>query len=290
MIIAGMRSLLLVSMLMFALTLPIAAHPAWGIVVDRNGRVVYSDLETVWRIGADGRPTVLRPGLSGHHVHELFLDERGNLYGEDYTYTGTRFVSTYWKMTPSGAMTPSVGPGILRDRDGNRYEVIENNHTKAETRIVKHTASGITPFVGSRYGLRDGKGAAAQFSNIVGLAIAADGALYATDGGAVRKIAPDGTVTTLARGLDVDRDAREPLVFGGLMGIAIGKDAVYAADFRNRRIVRVTFAGAMQVIARSTPPYSPTGVAVAPNGDVWVLEAGYRPGATIEPRARKLPR
>jgi hypothetical protein len=42
----------------------LSAHPAWGIVVDRNNQIYFSDIETVWRIDAQGKLTVFRAGVS----------------------------------------------------------------------------------------------------------------------------------------------------------------------------------------------------------------------------------
>jgi sugar lactone lactonase YvrE len=255
------------------MTVPAMAHPSWGIVVDRAGRVTYSDLETIWRIGADGKPVVVRPGVSGRHVHELFADERGNIYGADFVYENGQFRTTPWRMTPSGQVTTLPVAGIVRDRQGNIYAIEEN------TKIVKRTPSGSVNVLAS------------GFAHIVGMTIAPDGALYVTDAAAIKRVSAAGAVTTVAAGLDVDKDAREPVRFGGLMGIAAAARGVYAADLRNRRIVRVTPRGRVITILRSDPPYLPTGVALAPNGDVWVLEIAFRPpGTWYAPRARKIPR
>ncbi|MBV9957590.1 MAG: hypothetical protein JO360_04180, partial [Acidobacteria bacterium] len=82
----------------------VSAHPAWGIVVDRNDQVYFSDLETIWKIDAQGKLTVFRAGVSGRHIHELAMDENGNLYGADYSYEAETQsdVNAIWKMTPGG--------------------------------------------------------------------------------------------------------------------------------------------------------------------------------------------
>src|SRR5690349_16702081 len=97
-----MRSLLILFLL--AAALPAAAHPSWGIVVDRAGRVTYSDLETIWRIGPKG-PVVVRAGVGGRHVHELFVDEQGNVYGGDNAYENGKYTNGLWRLAPSGRVT-----------------------------------------------------------------------------------------------------------------------------------------------------------------------------------------
>ena len=51
-----MKRLLL--LLLSLLPVAVGAHPGWGIVLDRQGNVFYTDLENVWRIDAAGRKTV----------------------------------------------------------------------------------------------------------------------------------------------------------------------------------------------------------------------------------------
>ena len=83
-------------------SMPRSAHPAWGIVVARSGEVYFSDLETVWRIDTHGRLSVARPGSSGRHVHELAIDDQGNVYGSDYEFISEAagFRIAIWRMDP----------------------------------------------------------------------------------------------------------------------------------------------------------------------------------------------
>jgi hypothetical protein len=64
----------------------VSAHPAWDIVIDRNNQICFSDIETIWKIDARGKLTVFRPGVSGRHVHEINVDEIGNIYGAENSY------------------------------------------------------------------------------------------------------------------------------------------------------------------------------------------------------------
>src|SRR5688572_26979531 len=109
------------------------AHPAWGIAVDRHGQVFFSDLKTVWKIDGQGKLSVFRPGTGDRHVHDLNVDDGGNVYGADNSYDPAtkRFSSAIWKMTPSGEFSyilpttenPSVGTSIWKDRGGNMFHV-----------------------------------------------------------------------------------------------------------------------------------------------------------------------
>ncbi len=82
----------------------VSAHPAWGIVVDRHNQIFFSDIETIWKIDAQGKLTIFRAGVRGRHTHEINLDEDGNLYGVDNDYEPTtgRWISALWKITPDG--------------------------------------------------------------------------------------------------------------------------------------------------------------------------------------------
>jgi hypothetical protein len=278
------------------------AHPAWGIVVDRRGQVYFSDLETVWKIDDAGRLSVFRAGVSGRHVHELASDADGNIYGPDYSYVPGRqtYINAVWKMTPAGAFAYVLAPtesmprgmSIWRDGDGNTYSYEQNNHLKRETLLIKRTPGGVASVLaGGAYGHADGKGARARFSSIVGMAFGPDGALYLSDGASVRRVAPDGAVSTLADGLDLKGAGRNPVEgevrWGGLMGLTLGaRGEVYVADYRNRRVLKITPGGEVSTAAQTEQPWAPTGVALSGGGDLYVLEFGLTPSNAA--RVRRL--
>jgi hypothetical protein len=282
-----------------------AAHPATGIVVDRKGQVYFSDLETVWKIDTLGKLSVFRSGVSGRHVHELTIDDLGNVYGEDVSYESAteKWISDVWRMTPEGALTYLVAPTtdpprgltMWRDREGNTYFIDQNNHLKQRTLLLRRTPDGIvTTFAGGAYGHRDGKGISAQFSSVGGMAFGPDGNLYLTDGTYVRKVAMDGSVTTLATDLNSRTAEDKPTLFGGLYGSLAGLTAsssgtVYVADAGNRRLLRISRDGRVDVMLRTDPPYFPNGVFATPAGDLYVLEVGFTlPNVSSGPRVRKI--
>src|SRR5215203_5776673 len=89
----------LVSILLL-LVIASEAHPAWGIAVDGRGQVYFSDLEKVWKLDAQGKLSLFRTGKD--HIHELNVDEAGNLFGAENAYDPAtqRFFSAIWKITP----------------------------------------------------------------------------------------------------------------------------------------------------------------------------------------------
>lgn len=289
------------------LLLPVdaAAHPATGIVLDCAGNIYFSDLETVWKIDLKQKLTVFRAGVSGRHVHELAIDEQDNIYGADVSYEPAtqKFISDVWKMTPQGAFeylleptdNPPRGTSIWRDREGNNYLIDQNNHTKTQTLLLRRAPDGkVITLAGRSYGHADGKGTAARFSSVGSMAFGPDGSIYLTDGSSVRKVAMDGTVITLAKGLDFRTREDKPTLFGGaygnLAGLTVNSEGtVYVADAGNRRLFKIDRDGKVDVVLRTDPPYFPNGVVTGPGGDIYVLEVGFTiPSAWSGPRVRKM--
>ena len=287
------------------LTPNVQAHPATGIVVDRNGNVYFSDLETIWKLDAMGKKTVFRAGENGRHVHELAIDEEGNIYGADLSYNQGRktWPSAIWKMTPDGKFTyllepteqPPRGMSIWRDRAGNMYLVDQNNHTKSQTLLLRRSADGkVTTLAGSAYGHKDGRGTEANFGSVGGMAFGPDGSLYLTDSTSVRRVSMEGDVTTIAKDLNFKTREDRPTLFGGAYGTFAGLTVdgdgnVYVADAGNRRLLKISTGGKVEVVYRAEPPFFPNGVFATPTGDIYVLEVGFAlPSTWSGPRVRKL--
>ncbi|NCD71653.1 NHL repeat-containing protein [Mucilaginibacter agri] len=82
------------------------------------------------------------------------------------------------------------------DASGNIYVTANNNSL-----IKKVDPTGnVTVLAGGIFGFKDGKGTDARFNNILGMTCDATGNLWVSDcnNHAIRKITPDGTVTTIA--------------------------------------------------------------------------------------------
>ncbi|MBA3570916.1 MAG: hypothetical protein H0W34_02835 [Pyrinomonadaceae bacterium] len=280
------------------------AHPASGIVVDSAGNIYFSDLETIWKFDTHGELTVFRKGERGRHVHELAIDEQDNVYGADIGYNPASegYITDVWKMTPEGKFIYLLQPteraprgwSIWHDRDGNMYFVEQNNHTKRETLLLRRSPDGtVTTLAGGAYGHADGRGNLAKFSSVGGITFGPDGSLYLSDGDAVRKVATDGTVTTIAKGLDFMTSHDQPRFLGGLSGSLWGLSVdanvnVYVADAGNRRVIKIYSTCGAEVVSRAEAPYFPTGVAAA-GGNLYVMEVGFTlHNLTSGPRLRKI--
>ncbi len=80
-------------------------------------------------IAPDGRRQIAVPNV---HAHELYLDSRGNLYGDHTWYEGTRtkkWGHRVWKRAPDGTITDVIPAsegfltdyGFTRDSSGTMY-------------------------------------------------------------------------------------------------------------------------------------------------------------------------
>lgn len=128
--------------------------------------------------------------------------------------------------------------GMAVDRTGNIYLVDAANYT-----IRKIDSNGQVSTLAGKAGAQgmvDGRGAQARFSQIANIASDAAGTIYVVDAGALRKITPDGTVSTMV--LDV------PLT--GQAGMAIDAASnIYVADLLHFTISKITPAGIVTTLA-----------------------------------------
>jgi sugar lactone lactonase YvrE len=134
---------------------------------------------------------------------------------------------------------------------------------------------------------RDGK--LSGFSDPFGVAVAKDGTVYVADAGdsnRIRKISPDGTVTTLAGGKEGFADGvGSAASFNTPSAVALGPDgALFVADTGNNRIRKITPEGQVSTVAgdgsagyvdgpAATAQFDgPIGLAVSDEGDIYVTD------------------
>ena len=149
----------------------------------------------------------------------------------------------------------------------------------------------VTSIAGSTRGYADGPGSAARFDTPSGLAIDAAGAIYVADTGnnTIRRVAPDGVVSTLAGAPDAGfADGPSSTArFNGPIGVAVDRTGrVVVADTYNDSIraitpdgLVVTLAGSGQKGFADGPADSaqfdtPCGVAVDDGGNIYVADTG----------------
>jgi sugar lactone lactonase YvrE len=179
--------------------------------------------------------------------------------------------------------------GVAAAGDGSVYvsDAGESN------RIRKLTAEGaVLTVAGGREGFADGAGAAASFNTPSALALDGAGNLYVADTGnnRIRRVTPDGGVTTLAGDgtAGLREGAAAQAQFDAPVGVAVDKDGnVYVADTYNDRVRQITKQGQVRTIAGAgSPGYAdgdalasalfdtPCGLAVSDAGEVYVADTG----------------
>jgi sugar lactone lactonase YvrE len=159
-------------------------------------------------------------------------------------------------------------------------------------RILRISPDGdVLVVAGSTRGFTDGDGRAAQFDSPSGLAIDRDGVLYVADTGnhAIRRVSPDGRVTTLAGdGVAGDADGTGSHArFNGPVGVAIdAQGRVIVADTYNDRIRSITRDGVVGPIAGGGGAGAedgpadlarfdtPCGIAADAAGNIYVADSG----------------
>ncbi|MDP9361258.1 MAG: hypothetical protein M3P29_07400, partial [Acidobacteriota bacterium] len=249
--------------LLFGAAATAFAHPSVSVVVDSRGNVYYSDLKQVWRIAPDGTRSIAVPHV---HSHELYLDASDTLYGENLWYNGERlntWGNSVWKRTSDGRVSfvhpPRAGFNedfsFVRDAAGNQYFAV-----REKNEIRKKLLDGRVVTM-----------AHAPFHDIRWMTATPNGVVYLIDLIDLVRVTSDGKVMTVAR------DLSSHALFGSdrhrVQGLWVdGAGNVYVAASADRVVKRVTPAGRIDVVARSAFPWSPSGGAVAPNGDLWVLE------------------
>ncbi len=265
-------------------------YPA-DVAVDAvgNAYVVDTNSHLVRKVSRDGVVTTLAgsyeagtgPAASFHFPYGLTVDASGNLYVADH--------SSIRKVSPVGVVTLVTKSSakfpfdVAVDASGNVFVSDHKDH-----RIRKINPDGVvTTLAGSTEGYADGTGAAAQFNLPTYLAVDTSGNVFVSDqkNHRIRKINPDGVVTTLAGSTKGYADGIGPVAqFSTPTGLDVDAAGnVYVADGDNNRIRKVSTTGVVTTLAGSTNGYAdgigaaaqfkfPGGVAVDAAGNVYVAD------------------
>jgi glucose/arabinose dehydrogenase len=207
------------------------------------------------------------------------------------------------QIAPDGTCTPVIKPAVISRvggpdaapltsaglavaPDGSLYVADPNHH-----RVCVVTPEGETrTLAGGANGYRDGSAVEALFRYPRDVSLAPDGSCYVADTGndRIRRIAPDGTVTTVAGsiydygdGQGTDAHFRRPAA------LEVGPDGIcYVADTGNNTIRRIDLNGTVTTVAGALPGGDadgagrdvglrwPTGIAVEPDGTIWIADHG----------------
>lgn len=266
---------------------------------DGSGNLYVADgaTHTVRKIDLAGNVTTLAgsPGQEGSndgtgmtarfaYPHGVGVDPAGNVYVSDWLNWSIR------KVTPEGVVSTFAGlPGdygswdgaglaarfdlpadVAIDKAGNLFVADSGNST-----IRKITPDGIVTTLAGTVdspGNQDGLGSAARFNWPKGIALDTTGNVYVADtnNSTVRKITPDGMVTTVASG--------SAETFQNPEGIAVDLAGnIYVAHITFGWICKITPAGDVTVIAGQVGSAyrfsSPTGLAADEFGNIYVLDS-----------------
>jgi formylglycine-generating enzyme required for sulfatase activity len=264
---------------------PAFGHPGSGIVVDRQGRVYFTDTgQGVWKIDEQGR-------LSSHEgsaYHFMAIDPDDWLARTPWP--AFREPSTdIQRVGANPTLLLSSDFPLTTGRDGSSY--FPELGKDGRLRVFQLTPSGDHRVVADLPAASDGP----PLKWLNGMAAGPDGAIYFSENAAVRRITPQGEVITMASNIVVP-DCRSPpganpRLGPFLRGLDVAADGtVYVAANGCCAVLQITAQGQVTPVLRTTSPWSPTGVAVS--GDlVYVLEylhtaSGDRREWT--PRVRKL--
>lgn len=243
----------------------------------------------------------------------IAVDNQGNVFVAD------RYNNRIRTITPLGAVATLAGnqtagadngtgteasfadpQGLAIDQDGNLYVADTNNH-----RIRKINRGGlVTTLAGEVEGYQDSQGLRARFRSPVAVAVDADGNVYTADTvkPRIRKITPDGTVTTIAgNGLKTYRDAPDTAAsFVRPAAMVVGSDGyLYLSEPDLHVIRRIKLAdGQVSTYAGNGAPgladgkeqqaffNQPMGLAFDDAGRLLVADAGNHRIRRIEPGGR----
>ncbi|MES2536346.1 MAG: NHL repeat-containing protein [Pseudomonadota bacterium] len=249
-------------------TTPVGTAGSWG---DADGIGAAAQFEYPAGITIDGLGNLFVTDVIAHTIRQVVIAT-----GVVTTLAGT--AHSTGSADGTGAAARFEYPySIAADPSGNVYITDTDNHTIRQ--IVPATAV-VTTFAGAieSAGSADGIGAAARFEEPTGITTDASGNMYVADGSnhTIRKITPDGIVTTLAgtAGSNGNADGVGAAAqFYNPFGITIDASGnLYIGDADNHLIRQVTPAGVVTTVASGFT--FPFGVAVDGAGNLYVADNG----------------
>ena len=269
-----------------------AFHP-YAIAVDATGTVYATDASTnrLHRILPDGTATTLAGGTEGSEG--IAVDGAGNVLVVDRARSRIRKVTPAGNVSTFAVNGAPVVDGAATQATFNRPSAVAVDPGGAilladagNDTLRRISPSGVVTTVagGAGGGQVDGVGATARFNTPTGVAVDKSGNAYVADSGnnAIRKITPEGVVSTLAGGVGPGfADGVGPAArFDRPSHVAVDLDGnVYVSDVGNASIRRITPGGVVTTVAGTGPvkgiaqlkaqDFSGVGVlAVEPDGTV----------------------
>ena len=267
---------------------PVPVKPTWQAITFAGQPGVAGSADGPGAQAQFRLPNSLAVDLSGN----IFVADTGNNTIRKITPDGT--VSTFAGVAGSHGSADGSGTaarfwapfGVAVDTNGNVYAADTGNNI-----IRKITPDGLVTTLAGQSGQpgnADGPGATAQFRNPWNLAVDDSGDVFVADlsNGSIRKITPDGVVTTLDNQTAAGTPAR-PVGRGRFTnpyGVAVDKSGdLYVSDSGRHHIIEITpFDETIAFNGRpdgqtpgQTPLANPQAIAVTDQaGDIYVADAG----------------
>lgn len=238
--------------------------------------------------GEEGFKDGLGAAAAFHTPSGLALDTAGNLIVAD---TGNHAIR---RVSPQGQVTTLAGTGQAGFRDGPAAQAQFNGPigvaVDAQGRIyvadtyndrirVISPEGQVSTLAGGRFaGDHDGPGAKARFDNPTALAVDAQGVVWVADSrnDAVRRISPEGQVSTWARGNP--ENEKEPL--RRPVSLALSHDGyVYLGVMRRGAVLQISPAGQLHVLSQGPTAQMarPSALVLSEQGLMHVADAAsYR--------------
>ena len=280
-----------------------------GLAIDKDGNLYVGDVSdgAVYKMNQQGLGAKLGNADIGTPTG-VAVDKDGNVYVADADSNTIRKISVDGKTTTlagkDGASGATDGPGATALFNGATSLAIDakGNLIVADTHnnlVRKITPDGFVSTLAGKVGSDeaksvDGKGAEVRFGAPRGIAVDSAGVIYVADEmfGTIRKIAPDGTTTTLAgsaaASAGTSKDGVGTLaIIATPRGIAVdSKGNVYVADTDSNAIRKVSADGTVTTLAGKIGEpgtadgkgdaarfSGPRGLAVDKDGNVFVADS-----------------
>lgn len=229
----------------------------------------------------DNQIEAIVPVKAGTGLVKIKLEGADN-FGPEFTYTLTGVVSTLAGKYPAEGFVDATGAnalfnkpsGIAINAEGDLLIADMNNR-----RIRKVTKQGVvTTLSGGTHGYVDGTLANAKFMSPKAIAIDKQGNAYIADRNRIRKITPDGMVSTLAGGEEAGfADGNgAAAIFKHPTSIAVDNQGnIYVAGQQNHRIRKITQDGTVSSIGNASGLRSSFDLL---NNETFVPNKGYEDG------------
>lgn len=258
------------------------AHPGVGIVENSKGEVFYTDLKQVWKITTTGTLVLAVPNV---HTHELYIDPQDNLFGEHLWYNGEQrdtWGYYVWKLSSDGKVSK-----VIPDKEGFRenYSFVRDHFGRMYwadrgascQKVVRRNADNSNTTL-----------EAPCFHNIRKLEALRDGSLVVVDFQDIRKISPQGRVSTVASRIANKNWATSNVGNqNSVMGIwEDSEGSLYAAVMSERMVKRFRPDGAEEIVLKTSFPWTPSGGMVDSRGRLWVLECNIVNDVRVERREK----